>query len=302
MNEDTLGVTTKGLMFRRQTSDEPGLERLYLRVFINDVVGDPAEDGLGRGAGGSDEDVIAVAGDAGGTCHAVHGGLCVGERGGLFHEAEVLERERRLNVLEQIGKSECGDILSRGRSDGWSWHGWRGWGVEDFIGEIFLDLAQVNDVSNDAAAFIVGKKRKAIAGRVLQVVTYLLQRNLRVLLALKIGWQGDHLAGTDHEILHGQGGELSSVADGFREIGDALVGGGKTFLLEIMRQHGADPRAQKRQDRAEDELGGLERFIGIEGPTTADFDDLPSDCENTEESEGHNHVSEHVGKVVEQIK
>src|SRR5437667_697139 len=53
-------VTIKSLMFRRQTSDEPGLERLDLRVFINDVVSDPTDDKLFTISGCCNKNVVAT--------------------------------------------------------------------------------------------------------------------------------------------------------------------------------------------------------------------------------------------------
>ena len=95
-------------MCRRQTSDEPGLERLYLRVFINDVVCDPAEDRLGGGAGGSDEDVAARAGGTELSTGLVHLTLGLGQGGIALDDGKIVQKRPKLRIAEHVGERWSG--------------------------------------------------------------------------------------------------------------------------------------------------------------------------------------------------
>src|SRR5260370_14718042 len=126
---------------RIRTAREIGL---HLRVFIDDVVGNPAEDRLFCISSCSNEDVVAVA-RYGSVGDAVHCNLGVAQSSRFFHYAEAaLEYGGEVSVLEQIVERECGDVLPRrdsGRCVGCSWRGRGNW-WEDFVCKIFLDIAK----------------------------------------------------------------------------------------------------------------------------------------------------------------
>ena len=105
--------------------------------------------------------------------------------------------------------------------------------------------------------------------------------------------QGVDVVRPDHDRFDRGGFEFIPARDLRSEITNTLGGGSEIFLLEIMRQDGADPGAQQRQDGPEDVLGSS-------GIRVLEQDHAGED-KNPHEGEDDYHVGEDIGKISKQF-